>query len=261
MKKVCFILILLLNAGANFAQANEITLKGIYYGHNLFIINPSLADSFAISKILVNNQKTHDELRTNAIEVDFSLMNIQQGTKVEVKIIYNGDNQPYVLNPEDLEPPNDFSFSNLNLKKNTLIWRITGKSGNTPFEVEQFRWGKWIKLGEVDVLDTIQAGLYAFDLVPHSGWNTFRVKKIDNRGNIVYSKEQKIRFTDPPEVFITTTKITNEIAFTAETLYQIYDAQGNFIREGKDRYIDVSALPRGKYWINYDNKTELISKK
>ena len=63
------------------------------------------------------------------------------------------------------------------------------------------------------------------------------------------------------EVFITSLKVKDEILFTEETAYEIYDDIGNFIKDGYSLKVTVSDLPKGKYYINYDNKTELISKK
>jgi hypothetical protein len=38
-------------------------------------------------------------------------------------------------------------------------------------------------------------------------------------------------------------------------MWEIYDSQGNKIRTGTSNYIPVLGLPKGGYYLNYDNKT------
>jgi hypothetical protein len=49
--------------------------------------------------------------------------------------------------------------------------------------------------------------------------------------------------------------VKDEIIFTAETLYEIYDSYGNIVKKGFGKTVDVSNLPKGIYYINYDNST------
>ena len=39
------------------------------------------------------------------------------------------------------------------------------------------------------------------------------------------------------------------------------DDKGNFILDGYGKEVNVSDIEKGKYWVNYDNRTEVISKK
>lgn len=36
----------------------------------------------------------------------------------------------------------------------TLTWTTTGESGKLTFTIEQYRWNKWVAIGEVDGLGT-----------------------------------------------------------------------------------------------------------
>lgn len=49
---------------------------------------------------------------------------------------------------------------------------------NLTYTIEQFRWNKWIKVGEVDGKGGIQENTYSFQTQPHSGLNKFRVKQV-----------------------------------------------------------------------------------
>ncbi|HPS83377.1 MAG TPA: hypothetical protein PLA88_03605, partial [Bacteroidales bacterium] len=64
-----------------------------------------------------------------------------------------------------------------------------------------------------------------------------------------------------PEVMLLKTTVETQIEFSGETLYQIYDEKGSRLLNGTGSSVDVSSLAAGKYWVNYDNKTELIKKK
>jgi len=126
--------------------------------------------------------------------------------------------------------------------------------------IEQFRWNKWLKIGELTAADSVKNGMYSLDIIPHSGLNQFRILFNDANDNPVYSK--LIKYTSRnPETTIESTKVTDKLNFSADTQYEIFDLKGNFIQEGFGKEIDVTGLDKGKYWINYDNKSVNFSKK
>jgi hypothetical protein len=240
----------------------DTTFSGIYYGYNLYVINPVTPEgAFSARKVWINGRLSKDQLKSNAFEVDFSLMEVGKGKPVEVKIEFVKGYPPLIVNAEDLLPPDDFRFMNTNSRRGKLFWRVNGRTGNSPFVVEQYRWNKWVKVMEVEVSDTLESGLYGVDIEPHSGLNLYRIKKIDPRGQVVYSKDDKYRAVEIPEVNIIPSKDANELMFSYETLYEIYSANGKLLKRGKEKYVDISELPKGRYYINYDNKTETITKR
>lgn len=246
---------------SSMVKADEMILKGAFYGYNLYLVNPSVADSFCVYEIYVNDTLTEDVLNSNGIEIDLAYLKLEYGTEVVIRIVHCDDCVPIVVNPEDLLPPDNFKFSSIKTKDESLVFRIRGKPGINPYEIEQFRWNKWIPLDEIDVTDTVQSNVYVYNFKPHSGFNTFRVKKIDKYGETVYSKETRYRDGRIRPIEIVDTKVDLELEFTDETDYQIFDLEGNLIQEGRKRYVDVTQLPKGKYWVNYDNATEEIKKK
>ena len=58
-----------------------------------------------------------------------------------------------------------------------------------------------------------------------------------------------------------TEKIKDRIEFSSPTMYEVLDANGKVLISGEEKYIDTSALPKGKYTVNYDNKYEVVSKR
>lgn len=239
----------------------EIKIDGTYDGKNLYINNPSSGNSFCVTEVWVNGKKTRDEVNSNSFEIDFSQMSIEKGSNLNIRIFHKNGCKPTIVNPEVLQEKFDFSFNSVKVnRKGFLCWEIKGNCGEGVFTVEQFRWKKWVKSGEVKSKDTTGFNSYALEINPNTGQNLFRVRFNNEKDRESISKE--IKYTQPGrEIMIVTEKVKDRIAFTATTMYEIVDESGNLITSGTEKYIDTSELPKGKYYINYDNKTETFSKK
>ena len=54
----------------------------------------------------------------------------------------------------------------------------------------------------------------------------------------------------------------NNLEFSNETLYEIYDTYGNLVKKGFGKAIDIVNLKKGLYYVNYDSSTgDVINKK
>jgi hypothetical protein len=245
---------------------DSLVLQGHYSGKNLYVINPTVVvgrdSSFCVKKVAVNNLTTKDEIHSNSFQVDFSQLGIQTGTTVKICITYGKGCTPTVVNPEALQTKSNFSFVSTKIDKTSkLIWTVKGDLYSS-FIIEQFRWNKWMTIAEVDDADTLKKNVYSFELKPHYGVNQFRISHTDEKGNTVYTKTIKYQApTSVKEIFLIATKVTDDISFTGETTYEIFDNDGNFISDGYGSKVMITDLPKGKYTVNYDNKTETISKK
>jgi len=257
--KYVFLTFSIFSALSLFAQ--EITLEGTYIGKNLYILNPDIENGFCVKEVKVNGLKTRDELNSNSFEIDFSQMNIETGKNVYIQIFHKPNCKPIIINPEVLVEKLDFSFQNAKVnRKGFLCWDINGNLGEGLFTVEQFRWKKWIKVGELKSVDTVSINSYALEISPNTAQNIFRVQFKNAQGRITTSKE--IKYILPgKEIMILTEKIKDRIAFSSVTIYEIIDESGNLMLQGNDKYIDVSGLPKGSFFLNYDNKTEVFTKK
>ncbi len=263
MRIFCFFSFLFLTAGLFANSVDRINVNGYYFGKNLVVINPMIGDRFVVESVEVNGNRTNDEIQSSVFEIDFLALGLQQGEKVSIAInYYTGNQKPVIFNPEALEPASNFSFTSAVLDRKTemLEWTITGSPGNEKFEVEQYRWEKWVRVTSVDPKDSIRINTYHSKIVPHSGKNMFRIKLVDEKGNIIYSTPVKLA-SKLPEVFLEKTTVETEIVFSSETMYQIYDEKGVKWLSGTGATVDISTLASGKYWVNYDNKTELVKKK
>jgi hypothetical protein len=56
-------------------------------------------------------------------------------------------------------------------------------------------------------------------------------------------------------------KVDDLVEFNMETMYEIYDNYGNIVLKGTEKTVDVKALSKGKYYLNFDNQMEEIQKK
>jgi hypothetical protein len=239
------------------AQTDTLYQEGKYYNTNLFIYNPETDSGYSITEITVNNDTIQGDLATNGIEVDLSQLELKEEEPVNIKIIYTEGYEPSIVNPEALKGNLKFRFSRPKMYKGKLQWRINGNPSDYPIVIEEYRWNEWRVIGEVDPLDTVKNNLYQYDVNLHSGTNLIRLKTTDLQGQQVISKE--LRFVPRiNKVSLESTKIKDDITFSAETDYELYDLNGNLVKKGTERYVDVRELPKGEYWLNYDNETVKI---
>ncbi|MFT3884404.1 MAG: hypothetical protein QM724_02935 [Flavobacteriales bacterium] len=247
----------LMSVGA-LAQAGVIVLEGNYQGKNLFIQNPfsEAGVGFCVFEVTVNEKIATDEINSNAFEVDMANFGLKLGERVVVKIMHKDGCTPVVLNPEVLRPKSTFDIVKQAVAPDgTFSWTTTNETGELPFVVEEKRWNKWIKVGEVMGTGTPGEHTYSFKVTPHSGENTYRVKQVDLIKKARFS--QNVTYTDPAVAVVTWSpaKPKDTITFSSNTLYEVYDQFGNIVKRGYGNTVDVSTLKKDLYYLNYDNKT------
>ena len=261
MRKFFSLFILLGFFFAAQAQKDSLILEGKYYESNVYFFNPSIQDSFSVYMLVVNEDTITEDLNSNAIEVDLEMWNLQPEADVRIIIYFDSLYPAFAVNPEALYSPTKFKFSKPRARKDVLSWRVYGDVSDYPIEVQQYRWNSWRVVAEVDPLDTTRNNMYSIPLKPHSGENMYRLKTTNLQDEAVYSKIERYRAPNNPEIFIKEYKVKLELEFSRETEFEIFDDKGIKVMEGKDRYVDISKLKDGEYWVNYDNKSEKIKKK
>jgi len=266
MRKYLSIVFALLS-GIQFVSAqgnNVIILEGNYQGKVLYVQNPFASSSgvgFCVTEVKVNGNITTDEITSSAFEIDFKPHKLNIGDKVTIQIFHKEGCKPKVLNPEVLKPKSTFEIISMNADNDgTLNWTTKSETGKLSFIVEQFRWNKWVKVGEVEGTGTPTSNEYSFKVSPHSGKNTLRVRQTDYSGRPRLSKS--VEFTsEVGEIEFGPLKTSKDISFfkkgaadkPAETMFEIYDQYGNIVKKGFGNKVDVSNLPKGGYFINFDN--------
>lgn len=242
--------------------AGEMVLKGTFQGENLYVKNPFAASGvgFCIYEVTVNGLTTTDEINSSAFEVDLSVYNFAIGENVTVNIRYKEDCLPKVLNPEVLKSRATFKIDEMNVQGNKLIWKTSNEAGKLPYVIEQFRWNKWVKVGEIEGIGTQGTHTYSTEVRLHTGDNRFRIKQIDYKNKPKYSKEVGA-ISSNLEITFEPTRVDEVINFSAPTMYEIYDEYGGIVFKGYGSTVKVSGLQKGKYYLNYDNKMDHFTKK
>lgn len=250
-----------------FTATAALSVEGTYQGKNLYVQNPMDDEGFGYcaTKVTVNGDIMPGGTSMGAFEIDFSIFNIDIGEPVFIVIEHNDGCKPKILNPEVLLPRSTFTVKTINIGTDgSLKWTTSGEQGKLPFFVEQYRWNKWVTVGEVEGKGSGGDNAYQFSVTPHSGENTVRVVQVDHSGSKRPSKE--VKFTSAtPKVTKTPAKVKNEIKFLAnggpaETRYEIYDAYGNIVKKGVGSTVNCKNLLRGVYYINFDNVNEKFIK-
>ena len=267
MKKILFVVFSLF-ASSSVSAVGVIVLTGNYQGKNLYIQNPFAGSGvgFCVQEVRVNGNVTTDEIASSAFEIDFRNLNLKIGDAVEVKITHKDDCKPKVLNPEVLKPKSTFEIVNMAVGTDlTFKWSTKGETGKLTYTIEQFRWNKWVKVGEVEGKGTPEVNEYSFLVSPHSGKNQYRVKQVDYTGQPKLSKTIDYN-SSSPEITFSPAKVSKEIGFFAgstptETMFEIYDQFGNIVKRGFASTVDASNLAKGAYYLNYDNKMGEFIKK
>lgn len=261
MKHILITLLLITSVSFG-ANAKEIVLNGTFQGDNLFVKNPFAPSGvgFCVYEVTVNGLTTTDEINSSAFEVDLSVYGFKKGEALTIEIKYKEDCQPMVLNAEVLKPRSTFETISIAVKNNQINWTTTKESGSLNFDIEQYRWNKWIKVGTVTGTGKIDGGSYSSKVRLHSGQNRFRVKQVDYKGKPRYSKETSI-VSDKAVVSFSPSRVDELITFSDETMYEIYDIYGGIIFKGYGKEIKVSGLDKGKYYLNMDNKLTSFTKK
>ena len=240
------------------SEAGVMVVKGQYFGKNIIINNPSKGDGFCVKEVYVNGKKSDDQLYSNAFEIDLLTYGFQFGEEIKITIKHNTGCKPQLMNPQALEPKKNFSFTKAkwDRKKDLIYWTTRGQAGEEAFEIQHYRWEKWVTIAYVNIKDSVSLDFYETLVIPHNGRNLFRIMVVDKYGNTIYSKDVKCSSRND-EVFLKSSKAKKgKLLFTGQTQYQIYDQRGLFIKSGFGIDVDVSDMIKGKYWVNYDIKSE-----
>lgn len=261
MKRIKFLSLALLIGICSIAQAGVIVLEGNYMGKNIFVKNPfgGAGVGFCVFEVTINGKLSPDEVNQSAFEIDFDNHGLNIGDKVIVNIKHKDDCSPEVLNAEVLQPKSTFNTIKANVNKDGIFgWTVDNENGKLDYIVEQFRWNKWVKVGEVSGVGTPGVHTYNFKITPHSGENKFRAKQIDFTGKPRYSKTASYN-SSSPEIALDGDKFKDEIEFKGgETMYEIYDRYGVLVKRGYGQTADIKTLDKGTYYVSFDNKTEQV---
>lgn len=236
-------------------DAATLVVEGKYQNKNVFVQNAfnTTGVGFCAQEIKVNGKITTDETNSSAFEIDLASLQLKYGESVTIEIVHKDGCTPKVLNMEDLKPKPTFEVLTMNVSPvGLLTWSTKGEVGTLPYIVEQFKWNKWIPIGEVDGIGTPETHSYTFKVELHSGENKYRVKQKGLNSFAKYSKEVSVKSSiNKPSFAIA--KGNSGIDFNSETGYEVYDAYGVVVKKGFGKQIKTENLAKGQYYLCYDN--------
>lgn len=246
-------------------KAEAIVIEGFYQGKDLYVKNPTgdKGVGFCVYEVQVNGEITSDEINSSAFIIDLHILGLQVGDPVLVEILHREGCSPKVLNEDAVLPQSTFEVVKLEMDpKGILKWETRNEMGELPYFVQQFKWNKWVTVGEVIGLGRMNGNRYSFKVDAHSGENTFRIAQRSGNGKGRYSDEVTYLASDRNPVTIISSKISNKMSFSSQTHFEIFDEYGRLVKRGYDRSVNLTDLGKGQYYINYDNRFgESISKR
>ncbi len=243
--------------------AGNIMLEGRYQQRNIFVINAAAPDGngYCIYEVVVNGLVTTDEINTQAFEIDLTIYGLKNGDPVTILIKHKDGCTPKILNPGALEPSPTFVCTSIICGINgALTWETTSENGKIPFIVQQYKWNRWVTIGEVQGNGTNVKNVYRHQTQLTSGLNKFRVVQKSFEGDL--RKSPVCEVTSTVEVVnFRYDKKSKSVYFTSETTYELFNLFGQVVKRGRGTSIDCSALGKGEYWVSFDNQTQKFTKK
>ncbi|MDP3557832.1 MAG: hypothetical protein Q8T03_10690 [Bacteroidota bacterium] len=239
----------------NYVNSATLVIEGKYQNKNVFVQNAYGANGvgFCAQEIKVNGKITTDETNSSAFEIDLGALQLKYGQKVIIEINHQENCTPKVLNLEDLKSKPTFDVLTINISPTGLLkWTAKNETGSLPYIIEQFKWNKWVPIGEMDGVGSPENHDYSFQVTMHSGENKYRVKQKGLNSFAKYSPEVSVKSTiEKPSFAIP--KNNKSIDFNKETAYEVFDAYGDVVKKGYGNQVNIDNLTKGKYYLCYDN--------
>jgi len=242
--------------------AEIVIISGIYQGKDLYVKNPMTADSsgYCVFEVLVNGNITADQLNSASFAVDLATWKLKKGDPLEIVLRCKENCEVKILNPEVIYPNSTYSITSMEITSSGVMnWTAEKESTPLTFVIEQFKWNKWLKVGEVKGKGDPELTAYSFPSNLHSGVNTFRIYQMDYKGQHT-SPEYKVE-SSSSEIKIKNLKVSNSIEFSDTTDYEVISEFGSLVTSGRGKSIDTTKYIKGKYYVSFDNKGGVIVEK
>jgi hypothetical protein len=250
----------LLLAGS--VNAGILTLTGVYQEKNLYVQNPFTGNmkDFCTNDVYVNDKLVMSNIQSSAYEIDLS--HLKPGDPVTIKITHKDDCKPKILNPQVIKATSSFSFNSFHVEKDKIIWITKGEKDKGRHFIEHFVNNSWVIVKEVAAKGSPIINSYSEPVMSHhSGLNKYRIKYLENDGQVFYS--QVIEYvSDLPPIEFFPKRVTDKIYLQPrEADFEVLDAYGNVVKKGHGKEINMADLGTGVYYLNVDNQTFKLFKK
>ena len=259
MYKIQTIFVIVFLLVASVSLAGEMMVKGVYQGMDLYVLNPMLdedvGDLYCVNQILINDVPYEGLINSSAFCILLSELNFDLGEMLTITLKHSNDCHPRIINPEILKPLSTYELLEMSLEFGDMLqFKTSGESSQLLFYVQQFRWGKWVDIAEVNGNGGPGNQQYSVRVYPHHGENKFRVYQNDHLHRFIISKENKFKVEkDSIVIESKIKKVKSNIKFSGDTYFLIQNEYGEVIKKGFANEIDVAGLEKGKYYLRYDN--------
>ena len=241
------------------AQQHEVVLTGIYNGKNLYVQNPLSSNmrDYCTKEVWVNGERVFVNPRSSAFTVNLSHLKEQE--PVAVRILYSNGCVPKVINPQVIRTRNNFRYLSLQVDKQKVEWLTAGELKSGKFFVEKLVDQRWEPVVSVEAYGE-ENSRYQAAVEHHSGENQYRIKYLQEDGEIFYSRVYNYESATEPITFAPT-RVSDKIYLSRETEYTVSDPKGNQLLKGFGKEINLGHLTSGLYYLNIDNRIEKFYKK
>lgn len=258
------IILLTLTLGTATGQDGEkVVVEGEYHEKNLYVNNPMSESGvgFCVNEVRVNGDISSDEWNSSAFEVDLANFNLEPGEEVIIEISHKDDCNPKVLNPNVLKPRATFNVEEIEVTDEELLkWKASNENGRLPYKIQQFKWNKWVTVGEIQGNGTPGEHEYSFEVNPVPGENRFRVKQEGMDGKEKVSSDAEY-VSSEPEIEYDYSRKEEEVSFSQETDYELYNMYGELVKKGFGKEVDLGNFEDGTYYLNYGGQTTEFKKR
>ncbi|MCF0207357.1 MAG: hypothetical protein HUK15_08010 [Bacteroidales bacterium] len=252
------------------ANADQYEFAGVSDGSMVIIRNyaPN-SDMSCVEKIYLNGSLLKIDLSRSFASIELSDYGIMNGDEFRLNVIYNGNCQPQVENSRRFMEMPKFDLLSSKIEeeggRSTLILKIRQNFVMRPYYVEQFRNGKWVKVGAIMAQRRRGEVEYTLSFASLAGENTMRVYQVNDKGVRLEEKVFTVKSpkTEPVVVKSIKQKSTiSEIEFSGYTEYFVIDGvTGDVKMQGMAKKVDISSLPKGKYFLEYENSCIFFKRK
>ncbi len=250
--RLLFVVFLFLSSSVS---SQELNVQGVFTGDNVYVMNPfaKMKDHFTIESIIINDTAYTENTESSAFEIDLKHMGFKLGDDLHFRIRYRDSIMPSIVNLEKIKAISSFKLQKAFIDKEQFLnWRCSNEVGSLPFDIQQYRWNKWITVGQLRGVGTRGINHYRIKVPIHSGANKFRIHQVDYSQKEKFSKSIDFNSSLKP-IRLLNKKVITKLRFSAPTQFEIFDLFGNLIFDGFGKEVRFDDLIPGKYYVNYDN--------
>lgn len=234
-------------------EAKDTYIRGFYHGQNVFIRNVFNEEQkqFCIQAIYVNGILFIEKPEISAVELDLS--NLSLNERVVLRIVHQTSCTPKLINPEVIQDDLTFAWVKFYVNENELLWVTSFEDKEGYYVVEKEIGNLWEPIDTVKTKGNIFINQHSLAVDHIPGNNLYRLTYYHPENEPSVSNSFKY-FSDKRQISHAIDTDNWTIEFTEEVSYQLLNANGRIIKRGKGVSCDIRRLPKGSYFLRYENE-------